>query len=250
MKLPMITELKLDPRTKLITVLCISTLGLVIKDRGYLATVLILTIIVAKSYRVDLKRSFKKIKSLIYVLVLIAIIQSIFSQGGEVLFSIRNFTILTTRGLEKGLEFIFRMMIIIFSATIITTSNSREIVQGFVQWGLPYDIAFMVALGIRFLPILSQEIKDSLTAIQLRGVDIKTIPIRERISIYSYIFTPILVGTILKAEKLSTAIEMRGFRAYDNRTSYLILKMSKWDYIVISITILFTICYIIFYIYR
>lgn len=250
MKLPMITELKLDPRTKLITVLCISTLGLVIKDRGYLATVLILTIIVAKSYRVDLKRSFKKIKSLIYVLVLIAIIQSIFSQGGEVLFSIRNFTILTTRGLEKGLEFIFRMMIIIFSATIITTSNSREIVQGFVQWGLPYDIAFMVALGIRFLPILSQEIKDSLTAIQLRGVDIKTIPIRKRISVYSYIFTPILVGTLLKAEKLSTAIEMRGFRAYDNRTSYLILKMSKWDYIVISITILFTICYIIFYIYR
>lgn len=250
MKLPMITELKLDPRTKLITVLCISTLGLVIKDRGYLATVLILTIIVAKSYRVDLKRSFKKIKSLIYVLVLIAIIQSIFSQGGEVLFSIRNFTILTTRGLEKGLEFIFRMMIIIFSATIITTSNSREIVQGFVQWGLPYDIAFMVALGIRFLPILSQEIKDSLTAIQLRGVDIKTIPIRKRISVYSYIFTPILVGTLLKAEKLSTAIEMRGFRAYDNRTSYLILKMSKWDYIVISISILFTICYIIFYIYR
>lgn len=246
----MITELKLDPRTKLITVLCISTLGLVIKDRGYLATVLILTIIVAKSYRVDLKRSFKKIKSLIYVLVLIAIIQSIFSQGGEVLFSIRNFTILTTRGLEKGLEFIFRMMIIIFSATIITTSNSREIVQGFVQWGLPYDIAFMVALGIRFLPILSQEIKDSLTAIQLRGVDIKTIPIRKRISVYSYIFTPILVGTLLKAEKLSTAIEMRGFRAYDNRTSYLILKMSKWDYIVISISILFTICYIIFYIYR
>ena len=246
----MITELKLDPRTKLITVLCISTLGLVIKDRGYLAMVLILTIIVAKSYRVDLKRSFKKIKSLIYVLVLIAIIQSIFSQGGEVLFSIRSFTILTTRGLEKGLEFIFRMMIIIFSATIITTSNSREIVQGFVQWGLPYDIAFMVALGIRFLPILSQEIKDSLTAIQLRGVDIKTIPIRKRISVYSYIFTPILVGTLLKAEKLSTAIEMRGFRAYDNRTSYLILKMSKWDYIVISISILFTICYIIFYIYR
>lgn len=242
--------LKFDPRTKLITVLCISTLGIAIKDIDCLAIILILTIMIAKFFKVDLKRSFKKIKSLIYVLVAIAIVQSIFSSDGEVLLSIGSFTILSTIGLEKGLQFILRMMIIIFSATIITTSNSREIVQGFVQWGLPYDIAFMVALGIRFLPILTEEIKDSLTAIQLRGIEINNIPIKKRISVYSYIFTPILVGTILKAEKLSTAIEMRGFRAYDSRTSYLILKMSKWDYFVIFISIIFTICYIVFYIYR
>ncbi|MCF6465526.1 energy-coupling factor transporter transmembrane component T family protein [Clostridium sp. Cult2] len=241
---------KLDPRTKLIIVLCISTLGIIIKDILSLAVILVLTIFIAKSFNVDLKRSLKKIQRLVYLIIVIAIIQSIFSSEGKALFSIGNFIVLSTSGLEKGLQFILRMMIIIFSATIITTSNSREIIQGFVQWGLPYDIAFMVAIGIRFLPILTEEIKDSLTAIQLRGIEINNIPIKKRISIYSYIFNPILVGTILKAEKLSTTIEMRGFRAYDSRTSYLVLKMSKWDYFIIFISIIFTICYIAFNIFR
>ena len=69
--------------------------------------------------------------------------------------------------------------------------------------------------------MLRDEIRDSLTAIQLRGVDIKNIPIKERINLYSYIFTPILVETILKAERLSTAIEMRGFRAYESVQAFL-----------------------------
>lgn len=238
---------KLDPRTKLIVVLCISTLGIVAKDIFDLLIVLTLSILVAKFFKVDIIRSFKKTKRLLYMLAIIAIIQSIFSSEGEAFLSIGNFTVLSTLGLEKGLQFIMRMMIIIFSATIITTSNSREIVQGFVQWGLPYDIAFMVALGIRFLPLLTEEIKDSLTAIQLRGIEINNIPIRERVSVYSYLFTPILAGVLLKAEKLSIAMEMRGFRAYDNRTSYLVLKMAKWDYLIIFISIIFTICYIVFY---
>lgn len=240
---------KLDPRTKLIVVLCISTLAIVAKDILNLLIVLTLSILVAKFFKVNIMRSLKKTKRLLYMLAIIAIIQSIFSSEGEALLSIGNFTVLSTLGLEKGLQFIMRMMIIIFSATIITTSNSREIVQGFVQWGLPYDIAFMVALGIRFLPLLTEEIKDSLTAIQLRGIEINNIPIRERVSVYSYLFTPILAGVLLKAEKLSIAMEMRGFRAYDNRTSYLVLKMSKWDYIIIFVSVIFTTCYIVFYLH-
>lgn len=241
---------KFDPRTKLIIVLCISTLGILIKNIIYLTIVLLLTVLIAKFFKVNLTRSLKKLRGLLYIVVVIAIVQSIFSSEGQALFSIGRFIILSTNGLEKGLQFILRMMIVIFSATIITTSNSRELIQGLVQWRLPYDIALMVAIGIRFLPILAEEIKDSFTAIQLRGIEINNIPLKKRISIYSYIFTPILVGTISKAEKLSTAIEMRGFRAYDNRTSYLIVKMSKWDYFMILVSIVFTILYIVLYLYR
>lgn len=245
----MTKEIKFDPRTKLIIILCISTLGLLIKNIMELAILLLVTILIAKSFQVDLKRSMKKVKGLLYAIITLAIIQSIFSSEGQAILAIKDFTILSTNGLEKGLQFILRMMIIIFSATIISTSNSRELIQGFVQWGLPYDIAFMVAIGTRFLPILTEEIKDSLTAIQLRGIEINQIPIRKRISMYSYIFTPILVGTILKAEKLSIAIEMRAFRAYDDRTSYLTLKMLRGDYVVIFASLIITIAYIIFYFY-
>lgn len=240
----------IDPRTKLIIVLCISTIAIIIEDTLDFTVILLITIGIAKSLNINLGKSLKKVKGLIYALFGIIIIQSIFLSEGETIFSLGNLIVLTTGGLTKGLQFFLRMMIVIISATIMTTSNYREIIQGLVQWKLPYDIAFMVAIGIRFLPILKDEIKESLLAIQLRGVEIHNIPIKQRINLFSYLFSPIIVGTILKAERLSMAIEMRGFRAYDSRTSYLQLEMSKLDYIIILISLIVTIGYIIFYFYR
>jgi energy-coupling factor transport system permease protein len=99
----------------------------------------------------------------------------------------------------------------------------------------------MVSVGIRFLPMLRNEFRDVITAIQLRGVELKRIPLKKRIRVYSYIFTPIVAGAINKARKLSIAMETRAFRAYPDRTSYLILKLIARDYIVIIVSFLFTV---------
>ena len=230
--------MNVDPRTKLVIVLCLSTLAIFVKDILFLSGILLITVIISLIFKINMLQIFEKIKRLLYVLLAIAIVQSVFSTEGQTLIWIGKLSILTTVGLQKGLEFIIRIMIIILSATIITTSNSREIVQGLVQWKLPYEIAFMVSIGIRFLPILIEEIKDSLVAIQLRGVEIEKIPFKKRFYVYSYLFTPILVSTIIKAQKLSISIEMRGFRAYETRTSYIILKMSYVDYLIIFSSLL------------
>lgn len=230
--------MNIDPRTKLVIVLCLSTLAIFVKDILFLSGILLITVIISLIFKINMLQIFEKIKRLLYVLLAIAIVQSVFSTEGQTLIGIGKLSILTTVGLQKGLEFIIRIMIIILSATIITTSNSREIVQGLVQWKLPYEIAFMVSIGIRFLPILIEEIKDSLVAIQLRGVEIEKIPFKKRFYVYSYLFTPILVSTIIKAQKLSISIEMRGFRAYETRTSYIILKMSYVDYLIIFSSLL------------
>lgn len=240
----MTREHNLDPRTKLVIVLCLSTLGIAVNNLALLSAIALLSYVAASLFRANLKRTFRKIKSLIYMLLFIALVQSIFTRG-EPLLSAGGFAILTVNGVERALQFILRMAIVIFSATIIGTSSSRSIIQGLVQWKLPYDIAFMAALGIRFLPMLREEIRDLLVAIQLRGIDIKNIPIKERISLYSYLFNPLLVGTLLKAERLSIAMEMRGFRAYDKRTSYLVLKFTKLDYLIMFFSIAITAVFLI-----
>ncbi len=242
-------ENKIDPRTKLIIVLCISFLAIIVRDLVSLFQLLILTLILSIFFGKNFKSSFLKFKSFLYIIFAIAILQSLFSNQGTAVFSIGKFTLITDYGLKRGLEFILRMMIVAFSANILATSSSREIIQGFVQMGMPYELAFMVATGIRFLPIMRDEIRDSVIAIQLRGIDLDKIPIRERINIYSYIFMPIVLGSISKAEKLAISIEMRGFRAYDSRTSYNQLSMSKLDYILISIITVFTTVFLILYLY-
>jgi len=230
--------MNIDPRTKLIIVLCLSTLAIFIKDILFLSGILLITIMISLFFKVNILQVLREIKRLLYVLLAIAVIQSVFSTDGQVLIGLGKLTILTTVGVQKGLEFIIRIMIIISSATIITTSNSREIIQGLVQWRLPYEVAFMVSIGIRFLPILREEIKDSIVAIQLRGIEIKKTPLKKKLYIYSYLFTPILVSTIIKAQKLSMSVEMRGFRAYERRTSYMVLRMSYVDYLIIFFSFL------------
>lgn len=231
-KLLMITT-KIDPRTKLVIVLLLSTFAIIATNVVDLFFIFIASVFVSAIFKSDLLGILSRIKKLLGVMILIAVIQSLFSNMGQPVIMVGSFVILTSYGIIKAATFILRLGIIIFSASIIATSSSREIIQGLVQWHCPYEIAFMVTIAIRFLPIFKEEMVDMITAVQLRGIDLKRVKLKQKLTIYKYILMPIVVNTILKAKELSAAMEMRGFRALPHRTSYMVLKMQKKDYLII-----------------
>jgi len=237
----------LDPRTKIVMVLCVSTLAVFVQNIYILFSVFVFTILITVLIGGNLLLVIKKIGKMWYLFILIVIVQSIFVHSGRILVKIGSFQLLTLGGILLGTEFILRIFIIISSATILSTSSSREIIQGMVQWKIPYEIAFMVSVSIRFLPVLSRELKDVITAVQLRGIDLYRIQIKKRLKIYYFIFTPVIIGAIRKAQKLSTAMETRAFRAYPKRTSYLVLKMNNIDYWIVVIFSVMTVSVIILY---
>ena len=173
----------------------------------------------------------RKMKRLLWIFIGLAIVQSIFLPTGRSLITIGDWPLLTLGGVLQGVYFLLRIVVIMIPATVMLSSSSREIVQGFVQLRIPYEIAFMVSVAIRFLPLLKEEITDSLVALQLRGIVLNRIPLGQRIKIYTYLVTPVLMGVIHKAQELSMALEMRAFRAYPTRTSYLELKLGVHDYL-------------------
>lgn len=234
----MTVKTPLDPRTKLVIVLSLSTAGVLIRSIGLLTGVLAISIIVALLFKSPFFSILQKLKRILWVIFFLILIQSIFTVNGRSVLSIGSFTIVTVEGIMLALQLVMRMMIVITSAAIMTTNSSREIIQGLVQWKVPYEVAFMVSIAIRFLPMLSEEIKDVVTAIQLRGIELEKIPIKKRIKVYSYVLMPIVASTLTKARKLSTAMETRAFGVYEDRTSYHILKMQGVDYVFIAISIL------------
>ncbi len=242
---------KADIRAKLAVVMCLSTTGVFIQHVFVLAIILLLSVLLAFLSGADLIRALRSTKRLWYLFFIIVVIQSIFLRGGDTLLAIRGFTMLTTGGILKGAEFFLRVSIIVISAAIIATSNYREIIQGLVQLRIPYEIAFMVSVAIRFLPLIRNEIRDTMIAIQLRGVEMDKIPLRKRIQIYSYIFMPVITGAIRKAQTLSMAMETRAFRAYPTRTSYMVLRFSAKDYIIIAASVVFTVSvFITYYVFK
>ncbi len=227
----------IDPRTKIVQVLILSTLGLIYNDISVLSLILFAAIVIALINNVNLISTLVKLKRLLKIIVLIALIQSLLTNAGAPVLKIGSLTILTDYGILRALEFILRMVIIIISAAIITTSSSREIIQGLIQWHCPYEIAFMVSVAIRFLPIFKEEMTDMVTAIQLRGIELKKVKLNKKIQVYKYILTPITINSVTKAKELAAAMEMRGFRAYPERTSCMVLKMRAVDYIIIVLSI-------------
>lgn len=227
---------KIDPRTRIVMVFLISSVSVIIKDVASMSLLFCFTVFMCIYLRIPLLSSMKKLRKLWYFFFVLALVQSVFTSGGEVLFKVANLKILTTAGLESGVSVILRMAIIVFSALIIASAPAMDIIYGLIAMKLPYEIAYMVLLAIKFLPLFREEFSDSITAIQLAGADLEKIPIRQKLSLYTYIFTPTVIKALKRARYISVSMECRGFRAYSSRTSYCKLRMGKTDYLSILVT--------------
>lgn len=226
----------LDPRTRIIIVALISTAAIVIRNIYGLLLLLLLTLVYCFIMRLPIVNTIKKLRKFLYVFISLIFIQSIFIKGGNGLIYLAGFKILTTEGLIIGISIIIRMSIIILSAVIIASSGTLNIIYGLIAMKLPYEIAYMVLIAMKFLPMFKDEFTDSTTAIQLAGADLKKVPLRQKLSLYTYVLTPSVINSLRRAKYISAAMECRGFRAYTDRTAYAKLKMKGLDYFSIVLT--------------
>ncbi|GKX31011.1 energy-coupling factor transporter transmembrane protein EcfT [Vallitalea longa] len=236
-----------DPRTKLFIVVCMSSLSVIIRDVKLLFIIFVISIIVCIMFKSPLLIVLRRLKKFILIFLFMILIQSVFTNSGTPIIIFLDIPLLTDVGIDKAFQFAFRMIIILISASLLMTSSSRELLQGLVQIKIPYDIAFMVMIGIKFIPLLSEELKDNLTAIELRGININKLSIKKKIRVYTYIFTPVIVGAVIKSKQIAIAMECKGLRAFDKRTSYIKLKLNFADYFIMILSTAIT--SYIYYIY-
>ena len=191
--------MKIDPRTRIILVFLISSAAVVIKELIPLLFLLLLALILCRMFSASLSGSIRKLRKLLYFFIVLALIQSIFTPGGETMITAGGLRILTTEGLETGISIIIRMSSIILSALIIASAPAMDVVYGLIAMKLPYEIAFMVLLSIKFLPLFREEFADSIIAVQLAGADLARIPLKQKLSLYSYVLTPSVIKALNRA---------------------------------------------------
>ncbi len=218
-------------------VTCLSTLAVVIRDLPLLILLSILTFTISLVLKSPLWIALKRFRPLIFLFVSMVFIQSIFSQEGNSIIRVGRLILLTDVGMGKGLMVILRMSMMIMCATILMTSTVRILVQGLIQLKIPYEIAFMVMIGLKWIPLLGEEFRDVMTALELRGVNIKKLTIRKKIKIYTYMITPVLTGTIVQSQKMAIAMTCKGLRACEGRTSYIVLRFKWFDYVVMGLSL-------------
>ncbi len=187
----------------------------------------------------DLKNVFRKLKRLWQVILFASIMQSIFIKGGNALITVFGINLVTTNGIEQGLVILLRFFSLICGAAAIASYNREYVTEGLIRYKVPYELSFTAVLGIGFLPKLSSEMRNSITAIKLRGVELEKLAFKKKIKVYSYILFPVVTSALLKAKDLSSSMQTRGFKALPKRTAVIELEFIKRDFVVATIVITF-----------
>ena len=235
---PQTPEKPPDPRVVFALALVLSGYGVAVRDARLMAAMLLLAMICALYLGVGLRKLFGSFRFLWQAAAAIALMQSIFAPSGTALISLGAVPALTVGGLLKGLLVLLRLALFITGGAMFTAYPQRALIQAMVQARMPYEAAYMISIGLRFIPRMREELKDSLTALQLRGVVIEELRLRKRLSLYSYLLLPAVAASIQNARELAMSMEMRAFRAKRGRTSYYTLSLSRSDVVLLCAVLL------------
>ncbi|MBP8865462.1 MAG: hypothetical protein KBG63_03170, partial [Acetobacterium sp.] len=102
---------KIDPRTKIVLVLCLTTMVLVVENLAFVVGIGIISIACALLMGVQLLALIRRYQRILVLLLTLSIIQSIFTPGPKVLFEVFGIPLLTEKGLEMGIKTFVRMLV-------------------------------------------------------------------------------------------------------------------------------------------
>ncbi len=155
----------------------------------------------------------------------------------------------SVQGIQQGLQVAFQLIFAIWISTLMTLTTSPLDMVWALEWYLaplklvkvPVDeIALMVMLAIRFIPILFDETDRIIKAQKARGVDIETGSVLKKIRSLVPVIVPLLHGVFRRADDLAVALTLRGYEPGIKRGRYKVIRADLQDVLtLIATTIVF-----------
>jgi energy-coupling factor transport system permease protein len=227
---------RLDPRVKLLgTLLFIIALFLYKNPAGYaLGLVFLLTVI--KLSHVPLKFITKGLKGIMIVLVFTVLI-NLFLTPGTAVVCFWKLTI-TYEGIGVALTMLFRLTMLIMGSSIVTLTTTPNNLTDGLEKGLRFlkifrvpvgDVAMMMSIALRFIPILMEETDRIMKAQLARGADFESGNIVKKAKALVPVLVPLFVSAFRRAGDLAMAMEARCYRGGDGRTKMKPLIYKKRD---------------------
>jgi energy-coupling factor transporter transmembrane protein EcfT len=230
----------LDPRIKLAATVCLSVFILWVKP---LAAVVIGIVLLCAALvsGIRLRTIGQAIKPLLFFIVLIFLVHAVFNEG-EALIKIPFLGLsLSYAGLQQGFFVVWRFLCLIIAAILLTlTTTPSQMIAAIKYFLKPLkklrvpvdDIAVMIMLALRLMPILLTEKERVETAQKARGYNLRRSGFIVRIKAFLSLTLAVLTGVFRRADELALAMEARGYQR-GARTSLVELKLAFSDYLVL-----------------
>lgn len=229
---------ELDPRPKLLAVLLLTTMAMLFSRSLWLLGLCAVALLLAAAMGADLPGFLRKLRHFLGMLLFVVLLQCIFTRRGEPLLTVFGFTLVTTGGAAAAGGMAMRFFIVLCSISVMAAESTRRVTAALIALRLPYTLVFMLMTALRFLPLFSESFRDAFTAIQLRGIELKRLPLRKFIALCAHLLLPVTADAIVRSQSLALAMEARGFGAYKRRTQYYVVTLSRPDWLATILTVL------------
>ncbi len=238
---------RLDPRVKIVcTLLYLISLFTFQSIIGYaLATLFLVSCV--KIAKVPFKYIMRGLKPIIILLMITVVFNLFLTPGGQELVHI-GFLRVTERGLTTAVYMAIRMIYLITGSSLMTlTTTPNALTDGIESLLKPlnkihvpvHDIAMIMSIALRFIPILLEETDKIMKAQTARGADMESGNLIQRAKAMVPILVPLFVSAFRRANDLAMAMESRCYQGGEGRTKMKPLIYQGRDYRAYAITVLY-----------
>ncbi|WP_022772974.1 energy-coupling factor transporter transmembrane component T family protein [Butyrivibrio sp. AE2015] len=244
---------RLDPRVKLVaTFAFIISLFLVKNVWGYVIAAIFLGACIALS-NVPVKFMFRGMKTIFFLLIITMVFNLILTPGTPIV-SIWKIKI-TYEGLRLAILMAIRLVFLITGSSIMTlTTTPNNLTDGLESVLKPlkvlhvpvHEIAMMMSIALRFIPILLEETDKIMKAQMARGADFESGSLINRAKSLVPLLVPLFISAFRRALDLAMAMEARCYRGGEGRTKMKPLIYQNRDRIAYAILVIYLVAIIVF----
>lgn len=242
---------RLSGVTKLVFFLLWSITSMLSYDTRVLLVMLVCSLIIFKMSRTEWRQVGTVFKFIMFFLVINLLAIFIFSpdQGTKIygtyteLVKIAGPYVITTEQLFYEFNVMVKYLTVIPAVFMfIVTTNPSEFAASMNRVGISYNICYSVALALRYIPDVQDEYRKIKHAQEARGIEMSSkASLIDRIKKSSTILFPLIFSSMDRIDVVSNAMELRGFGKHKKRTWYSARPLKKNDYIVLIVTVIFTV---------
>jgi len=237
---------KLDPRVKIMgTFLFIISVFLYKNIFGIALATIFLASYIGIS-KIPIKYMVKGLKPILIIMVITAVF-NLFLTPGEVLWKIWIIKV-TKEGIINTGFMILRLTYLVIGTSLMTltttpnrlTDGLEKLLRGLRLIKVPvHEVAMMMSIALRFIPILVEETDKIMKAQMARGADFESGNLLKRAKNMIPLLVPLFISSWKRAMDLAMAMEARCYRGGEGRTKMKPLKYVSRDYITYGVIWLF-----------
>lgn len=229
---------RLDPRVKFVgTLVYIVSLFVFSSWIGYGVAALFLAVLIGLS-KVPFSFMVRGLKPIVVLMGVTMFFNMIFTPG-EAIFSFWIITI-TKEGVRMAVKLGIRLIFLIIGASLMTlTTTPNQLTDGLERLMRPlnkihvpvHDIAMMMSIALRFIPILLDETDKIMKAQTARGADFESGGLIQKVKSMVPLLVPLFVSAFRRANDLAMAMEARCYHGGEGRTQMKPLTYAGRDYV-------------------